>query len=137
MHGDPARLDAAAKRLKKEDVLLVCGDFGFLWDGSEREEKLLKKIEKKKFTIAFVDGVHENFGLLLQKPEEEWNGGKARRLGKNILHLERGHIFTIEGKTFFAFGGGENEEKPLYQESGHWWEEEMPSWRRWSGARPG
>jgi hypothetical protein len=127
MHGDLSRLDAAGRKLKKDDVLLVCGDFGFLWEGGENEKKRLKKLEKKKFTIAFIDGVHENYDLLLKYPEEEWKGGKVHRLGKNIFHLERGEIFTLEGNTFFAFGGGENEEKPLYQESGHWWEEEMPS----------
>ena len=35
MHGQISRFDdPALRRLKEKDTLLVCGDFGFLWDGS-------------------------------------------------------------------------------------------------------
>ena len=48
LHGDPARLsDRALRRLKKGDFLLVCGDFGFVWDGSPAEMKLRRKLGKK------------------------------------------------------------------------------------------
>ena len=33
MHGDASRFsDPRLKKLKKGDTLLVCGDFGFLWN---------------------------------------------------------------------------------------------------------
>lgn len=127
IHGDLSRLDTGARKLKKGDILLVCGDFGFLWTGEETEKKILKKLEKKKYTIAFLDGVHENYDLLESYPEEEWNGGKVQRLGENLVHLLRGELYTLEGNTFFAFGGGENAEKQMYQAAGYWWEQEMPS----------
>ena len=39
-HGDYSRFtSSAARRLKKGDTLIVCGDFGFVWDGSEKEKK--------------------------------------------------------------------------------------------------
>lgn len=108
MHGDISRIkDPALRKLKRDDYLIVCGDFGFIWDGSEEEEAKLKKLRRKKFTILFVDGENENFTLLENYPEEIWNGGKVHRIADNILHLMRGEIFVIEGKTFFAFGGGE------------------------------
>jgi hypothetical protein len=107
MHGDAARFQAPAlRKLKKGDTLLVCGDFGFLWDGSKAEQALLKKIGKRKFHVAFIDGVHENFELLGQYPEEEWNGGRVHRISGNLVHLMRGQMFTIEGKRIFAMGGG-------------------------------
>ena len=62
IHGDKRRFEDA-KRLKAGDTLLVCGDFGFLWEGNTAEERLLKKLVKKKYNIAFVDGAHENFEL--------------------------------------------------------------------------
>ncbi|MDD3169530.1 MAG: metallophosphatase, partial [Eubacteriales bacterium] len=34
-----------------------------------------------------------------------WKGGKVQSIRKNILHLMRGRIFTIEEKTFFTMGG--------------------------------
>ena len=105
----------------------MCGDFGFLWDGGAAEERVLKKLGKKKYAIAFVDGAHENFDLLNRCPEGEWNGGRVHLLGGQIYHLMRGEVYTIEGKTVFAFGGAETKERQLYQDVGRWWREEFPT----------
>ena len=112
MHGDPTRLsDPALRRLKKGDILLVCGDFGFVWDGSAAEQKLLRRIGKQKYTIAFLDGRHENFDQLADYPTEEWHGGQAQLLNNRLVHLLRGEIYTLEGRTFFTFGGGESDDR--------------------------
>ena len=37
LHGDYDRFKSKElKKLKKGDTLIVCGDFGFLWDGSKK-----------------------------------------------------------------------------------------------------
>ena len=42
-HGDPERLSKSAlKELAPGDTLIVCGDFGFVWDNSKAEQKILK-----------------------------------------------------------------------------------------------
>ena len=65
MHGDKKRLSPFKLRFLNEgDTLIVCGDFGFLWDGSKEEIAILKKLSKKKYNICFIDGTHENFELL-------------------------------------------------------------------------
>ena len=113
-HGDPERLSRAAlKPLRDGDTLIVCGDFGYLWDGSRREQKLLQKLSRKKIEICFIDGAHENFSLLEACPVVNYRGGKARRIAPNIHHLMRGQLFEIEGRTVFAFGGGENPDLEL------------------------
>lgn len=128
MHGEAARLKApAVRRLKKGDILLVCGDFGFIWDGGPAERRLLEKMGKNRYTIAFLDGRHENFDLLGQYPEEEWNGGRVHRVNDRVVHLCRGEIYTVEGKTFFAFGGGESDDKDFRRPGASWWPEEMPT----------
>ena len=44
-HGDYSRFShRSVKQLKKGDFLIICGDFGFVWDGSDREKAMLKKI---------------------------------------------------------------------------------------------
>ena len=49
MHGMFSRFDEPRLRnLKKDDFLIICGDFGFLWDGSKDEMNTLKKLSKKK-----------------------------------------------------------------------------------------
>lgn len=70
LHGDPARLsDKALRRLKKGDTLLVCGDFGFVWDGSPAELKLRRKIGKQKYTTIFVaPGTHDNLPMHPEVP---------------------------------------------------------------------
>jgi len=107
MHGDMSRFGAPElRKLKKGDTLLICGDFGFVWDGSKAEQAALKKLSGLKYTVAFVDGAHENFELLRGYPVEGWNGGQAHHLGGKLYHLMRGQLYTIEGKSVFAMGGG-------------------------------
>ena len=80
MHGLMERFqDSAFRHIKKGDTLIICGDFGFLWEGTEEEKKALKKLEKKKYEILFVDGIHENFDLLESYPEEEYAGGSIEK----------------------------------------------------------
>ncbi len=79
-HGDPNRLSKNnLKSLNEGDTLIVCGDFGFIWDRSKAEQKVLKELSKRKYNICFIDGTHENFDLLNAYPSTNWNGGKCIR----------------------------------------------------------
>lgn len=128
MHGDPARIRTSALRdLRRDDLLIVCGDFGFLWDGSAAECKLLSRLGKRKYTVAFLDGRHENYDLLREYPVVDWNGGKAQKINDRLYRLMRGEIYTIEGKTYFTFGGGESDDREFRVAGKSWWPEEMPS----------
>lgn len=107
-HGDISRFkEKDLKKLKKGDTLIICGDFGFLWDGSKKEKKNLQWLGKQKYQILFVEGCNENYDLLDKYEVSEWNGGKVQVISGNLIHLMRGEIYQIEGKTFFAFGGGD------------------------------
>ncbi len=128
MHGEYERFESKKlKKLTENDCLIICGDFGFLWDNSKKEKQTLDKIREKKFRTLFVEGTHENFSLLSSYPVTELFGGRVRKMGGNLYQLLRGEIYTIEGKTYFAFGGGDSEDKELRKENGTWWKEEMPS----------
>lgn len=111
VHGDISRFsDKKIRRLKKGDTLIVCGDMGLIWDGSDKEKKLLKKLGRRRYNILFVEGAHENFDELEKYPAEMWNGGQTRVISGNLRQLMRGNIFDIGGKKIFAFGGGSGEE---------------------------
>jgi hypothetical protein len=113
-HGDPERLSKTALRqLRANDTLIICGDFGYLWERTGKEQKFLDKISKYRFTICFLDGTHENFSLLEAYPIVLFRGGKAHRIRRNVYHLMRGQIFDMEGKTVFTLGGGESPESLL------------------------
>jgi len=127
-HGIPTRFDDPALRnLKKGDTLIVCGDFGFIWDGSKDEMNVLKKLSKKKYNICFVDGTHENFEMLNKLKIKRWNGGKVHQISQNIFHLMRGQIFTIEGQKIFTMGGGESPDIEIRFEMNTWSEMEFPT----------
>lgn len=128
LHGDISRLkDPVYKKLKAGDVLIVCGDFGFIWNNSRQERQNLRKLQEKPFTIAFVDGCHENFDLLEEKYKTvRWRGGMAHRIAPNIFHMMRGEIFTIDDMTFFAFGGGHSQDFE-FREKQSWWQREQPT----------
>ncbi len=126
-HGEISRFHSPEMRkVKKGDTLIVCGDFGFIWDGGEKEEKNLKKLGAKKYNLLFLDGTHENFDLLSRYPTADWCGGKAQHICGNLYHLLRGQVYEIEGKKIFTFGGGESPEKQIRMEVKKWWASEMP-----------
>ncbi len=127
-HGEMQRFHASVLRhLGADDELIICGDFGFLWNGGESEQKDLKKIGKLKYKVLFLDGTHENFDLLNAYPVEEWNGGKVQHISGGLYHLMRGQVYELEGKTLFTFGGGESAEKQLRMKAGKWWACELPN----------
>lgn len=127
-HGDLSRFEsAAAKTLKKGDTLIVCGDFGFIWDNSKKEQKILKKLGKKKYNICFIDGTHENFELLNSYEKVDFNGGKAHHICGNLYHLMRGQIYNIESLSFFTMGGGESPDIDIRFENNSWSKAEFPT----------
>lgn len=127
-HGDPERLSKAAlKELEPGDTLIVCGDFGFVWDDSKTEQKILKAFSKRKYNICFIDGTHENFEILSGYPVTAWKGGKVHRISDNIFHLMRGQIFNIDGLRFFTMGGGESPDLDYRIEERNWSKDETPS----------
>ena len=107
-------------QVKKNDTLIITGDFGFIWNGSKEEEKNLKKLTKKKYTILFVEGAHENLDMIKEHEEVDYCGGKAYKIAENIYCLRRGDVYIIDGRRVFALGGG----LPPFEDEG---EEKAPS----------
>ena len=128
MHGEIERFEnRKLKKLTENDCLIVCGDFGFVWNDSKEEQAVLQKIGEKHFKTLFVEGTHENFSLLNSYTVTELYGGRVHQINKNVYHLMRGEIYTIDNKTIFTFGGGESEDKDIRIENGTWWKEEQPT----------
>ena len=110
LHGD---LKAFKKRklhkLKQGDKLIVTGDFGFVFDDSQEENKKRQWLKKQKCEILFVDGAHDNHSLIDTFETVELYGSIAKCIEDNIYCLVRGEVYTIEDKTIFAFGSGLSE----------------------------
>lgn len=114
------------KNLNKDDYVIIAGDFGGVWS-EETLDYDLKEYEKLPFTVLFVDGNHENFNIINSFPVEKWHKGKVHKISPNIIHLMRGQVFEINGKTFFTFGGGTSVDKAFRKPNLSWWEAELPS----------
>lgn len=128
-HGelDPFLNRLARYDLTPNDTVIVCGDFGFVW-GDPYHNAMLKELSKQNYTICFVDGNHENYEFLNLHPvEENWHGGRIHRVEQNVIHLMRGQIYELEGKSFFTFGGAYSRDKYMRRRNISWWEEELPN----------
>ena len=115
------------KDLSKSDYLIVCGDFGLVWDGSSREMWWQDWLTEKNFTTLWIDGNHENFDILREFPLTKKFGGVVREIAPDIFHLDRGQVLTIDKKKIFVMGGARSHDKEYRIEHISWWEQEMPS----------
>ena len=73
--------------LTKDDYVIICGDFGLVWNNSASEQYWLRWLDARPFTTLFVDGNHEGFSLLNSLPETTWNGGAVHQVSTSVLHL--------------------------------------------------
>ncbi len=127
-HGDRDRLSRwRLRKLQEGDTLIICGDFGFLWDDSQAEQNFLQNLGKRKYNVCFIDGTHENFELLNNYEISQWNGGKVHKIYGNLYHLMRGQIFEIEGKKIFTMGGGESSDVDIRRDVNAWSKDEIPT----------
>ncbi len=146
-------------KLTKEDYVIICGDFGGVWDGSRLENQLLDWLDMRPYTVLFVTGNHENYDLLKEFPEAKWNGGKVQYIRQSVIHLMRGQKYNINGKSFFTMGGASSHDiddgilEPsdpgimekleeldavgaLYRINHlSWWKEELPNAKEYETAR--
>jgi Icc-related predicted phosphoesterase len=126
IHGDLKRFsDKKIKKLKKGDMLIVCGDFGFIWDGGKKEQQILKKIGKKKFYTLFIEGCNDNLNLIAEYPTAEFCGGMVHEISGNLKHLIRGNVYDFLGQRFFVFGGGLTKDLDIRQNAGTYFESEL------------
>lgn len=131
-HGSINLSKLASKNIKnqigKNDYLIICGDFGFIWDDSPSDKYWLKWITNKPWTTLFVDGNHENFERLYQYPKVNMFDGVVHEINNKIYHLMRGEIYKIERKSFFCMGGATSHDKETRRIHISWWEQEIPSY---------
>lgn len=113
--------------ISRNDYLIICGDFGLVWDGSKEDKYWQKWLDQKPWTTLWIDGNHENFDLLKEYPVEDWHGGQIQKITDNIFHLCRGYVFEIEGRKIFAFGGAESHDKEFRKLGRSIWLDELPN----------
>lgn len=132
-HGDMKYFAPERMAFGPEDKVIITGDFGFMLENVRKGQKDLDALEKKPYEILFVPGNHEHYQELAKFPVVERYGAPVRKIRENIYMLLRGEIYTIEGRTFFAFGGAYSIDKDWRMKFQSicgipiWFPEEMPS----------
>ena len=140
-----------SRKLTDNDYLIICGDFGFVWNNSATEKQWLKWFDNKPYITLYCLGNHESYDLTKEFPIIDYLGGKVRQISKKVFCLMNGECYTIYGKKFFVMGGASSHDisdgileptNPDFAEKymrmsrqnkmfrvNHvsWWKEEIPS----------
>jgi hypothetical protein len=122
-----------SRELTEKDVVVILGDFGLIWGHpgtrcAKKDQYWLDWLGKRPYTVAFVDGNHENFDLINKLPTVvKWANevGVVETSEKPIYHLRRGRKYTINGKSALALGGAESHDKGRRIEGLSWWPAEV------------
>lgn len=120
---DQKRLDFF-KSLKKDDIMIVLGDFGFSWNKSLQNS--WNALDIACLTVSVV-GNHENYDLIKSCAVERVFGVAAYKLNPRTFYLMNGEIYNIEGIKSFVFGGADSIDKASRIPYVSWWPEEIPS----------
>lgn len=128
---DP-RWDWLDEHLNENDILIITGDFGFDWDEETMNDWLGYN---HKYTVLFCDGNHENYDVLNSLNTVKKFNDVVGDFGNNTYRLLTGHMYVIEGKKYFVFGGASSIDKDWRiakeQKSNKprtlWWSDEIPS----------
>lgn len=113
--------------LCKDDYVIICGDAGFCWWGRDDIDREWQQwCQRRTWTTLFIDGNHENHSKLAAMRKTCWNGGEVHRINDSLIHLMRGQVYDIDGKTIFTMGGGTSIDKDRRLPYRSWWPEEMP-----------
>ena len=107
-HGNQLKwLEQIHPALSPGDGVIVAGDFGYgFWSGPlGSEDAFYDWLAAQPYAVFFIDGNHENFDRLLALPVEPWRGGRIQRIRPNVIHLMRGEVYLIEGRTVFTRRG--------------------------------
>lgn len=123
-----------AKLEKIPDIVLIAGDFGGIWDPvkntengvelGDHDKRFLKQLSELPFKIISCLGNHENYDAIDLLSRTDAYGGKTIKLTDNVEILDRGYVFTIEGKKIFSLGGAMSPDKQYRTEHSTWWSQE-------------
>lgn len=120
--------------LTRDDYLVICGDFGAVWSGDERDLELLDWYDRQPWTTLWVDGNHENHDRIDSFAVTRRFGGQVQVVPDypHVIHLMRGEVYDLPvapGQTVRAFvmGGASSIDRMWRIEGVSWWAREMPS----------
>ena len=122
-HGSLGQAEEAVRYAARRDVRTVfqLGDFG-IWEGDRRFlDGLDSLLHRFGVRLFFIDGNHENFQLLYQRP---LRGDGTRHIRQYITHVSRGTRLDWDGVRVLALGGAPSIDVKFREPGVSWWPEE-------------
>ena len=128
--------------LTRDDFVIIAGDFGMPWSGSNDELYWLDWLNNRPWTTLYVDGNHECYPYLEDLSVTERWGGKVQVYPEypNIIRLMRGQVFDLPAEAapstrrIFTMGGADSHDKEWRTPGWSWFPEELPSWDEYAEA---
>lgn len=112
------------KTLTKEDVVIILGDAGFVWDNSAEEKYWRQWLNDKPWTTFCVLGNHENYNLIEQLPETQMFGNTVKQVENSIFYANTGLVYNIGGYKCLVVNGADSHDKEYRKENISWWSQE-------------
>ena len=116
-----------ARRLSKDDVLVILWDFWHLWYtlGTNKEQEYnLDLLADLNYTIAVVPWNHENYNEIFWLPEiEKWwaRVWELKRETGSIYFLKRWEVYNINWRKILAIWGALSIDRTWRIEEKTWW----------------
>lgn len=110
--------------MTKEDIVVIMGDAGFVWDGSATDKYWQGFLDKKPWTTFCVLGNHEAYPLIEKLPIVDFHGTLARKVNNSIYYAISGEVYNLCGKKCLVVNGADSHDKAFRKEGKSWWEQE-------------
>ena len=110
--------------MTKEDIVVIMGDAGFVWDGSATDKYWQDFLDKKPWTTFCVLGNHEAYPLIEKLPIVDFHGTPARKVNDSIYYAISGEVYNLCGKKCLVVNGADSHDKAFRTEGKSWWEQE-------------
>lgn len=110
--------------MTKEDIVVIMGDAGFVWDGSATDKYWQDFLDKKPWTTFCVLGNHEAYHLIEKLPIVDFHGTPARKVNDSIYYAISGEVYNLCGKKCLVVNGADSHDKHLRKEGKSWWKQE-------------
>lgn len=110
--------------LTKEDIVVILGDAGLVWDGGGSDKHWQKWLAEKPWTTICVLGNHENYDMIEQMPVTEFNGVPARQVYGSVWYAMTGEVYNLCGKKCLFMNGAESHDQEFRTEGVSWWRQE-------------
>ncbi len=111
--------------LTKDDILIILGDAGFVFNEDSDKEKVWRYwISTKPYTTICVRGNHDNPIAISKYPIINAYGGKLYHIENSLYYTTDAGIYNFNGKVCLCINGADSIDRDIRQDGVSWWKEE-------------